>query len=273
MIRFKYSAVLFFVVFVVVYAGLPDFAGAHEPLFGLGPHAVGQYAWALESELERGEHGWFNTYELIYGITPDIAVTAALPYVFSQGDRKSGLGDFVLRGKYRFLRRDYLNGSDAFAFHWGIKFPTGSRSELRGSGTFDYFGGLSFGRETRKHYAFADLRYQVNGSVEKVERGNVLNFDVAYGIRPWQSEYLQPDLVLLVEMLGEVTGKNSLSGNEDPNSGGTMISIAPGFLFSYRNIMLKGGVKFPLIENLNGVQEKPDPEFVFAVEFHMPPFK
>ena len=273
MIKVKYSFVGFYILVVAAYVGFPSSASAHEPLFGLGPHTVGQYSWALESELERGELGWFNKYELIYGITPDFAVTAALPYVFSQEGKKSGLGDFVLRGKNRFLRRDFLNGSSAFALHWGVKFPTGSRSELRGSGTFDTFGGLSFGLESRKHYAFADIRYQVKGKVENIERGNVLNFDAAYGIRPLKLEYLQPDLVILGEILGEVGGKNSINGIDDANSGGFVLSFAPGVLFSYRNMMFKGGVKFAVLENLNGLQKKPDPEFVFAVEIHMPPFK
>lgn len=253
--------------------GLSVAASAHEPLFGLGPHTVGQYSWALESEFERGEHGWFNNYELIYGITPDMAVTAALPYVFSQDGRKSGFGDFILRCKYRILRQDFLNGSKALALHWGIKFPTGSRSELRGSGALDAFGGLSFGLESRKHYAFADLRYQFNGSVDNLERGNMLSIDAAYGIRPWKLEYLQPDLVVLAEVLGEFTSKNSDNNVADPNSGGFVLSFAPGILFSYRNVMVKGGVKFPLLYKLNGAQERPDPEFVLGLELHMPPFK
>lgn len=68
-------------------------------------------------------------------------------------------------------------------------------------------------------------------------------------------------------------GKNSINGTADANSGGFVLSLAPGVLISYRNMMFKGGVKFAVLENLNGLQKKPDPEFVFAVEFHMPPFK
>ncbi len=269
----KYSNIGFYILVVAYSLGFLATASAHEPLFGLGPHTVGQYAWALESELERSHNGWFNHYELIYGLTPDIAVTAALPYAFGHEDRQAGFSDFALRGKYRFYRRDYLNGSDAFALHWGIKFPTGSRAKLRGSGTFDTFAGLSFGRESRRHYAFADVRYQVSGTTENVNRGNVLNFDAAYGIRPWKLEYLQPDVVILGEILGEITGKNSVNSIDDSNSGGFVLSFAPGILFSYRNIMIKGGVKIPVLENLNGLQEKPEPEFVFGIEFHMPPFK
>ncbi len=263
------------VIFLIAVAnvGHPGIVSAHEPLFGLGPHTVGQFAWALESEFERSHGVWANHFELIYGITPDFAVTAALPYVFENEDGEPGFADLGIRGKFRFYRRDYLNGSDGFALHWGIKFPNGNRLENRGSGTTDYLLGLSFGRESRKHYAFADVRYQIKGSLENLKRGNAIHFDVAYGIRPLQLEYLQPDLVLLIEILGEVRSKNYLNGTEDLNSGGSIISIAPGFLLSYRNVMIKGGVKFTLLENLNGLQDKPDAELVFGVEFHMPPFK
>lgn len=270
----RYRTFKLIILSLLIYILLPGSASAHEPLFGLGPHTVGQYAWALEAELERGHEGWSNHYELIYGITPDIAVTAAMPYVFAQQEGDAGLGDLVLRGKYRFIRHDYRNGSDAFAFHGGIKLPTGSRSQHRGSGTTDYFVGLSFGRETRKYYAFADVRYQVNGAVENLNRGNVLNVDAAYGIRPWQLEYEQPDLVVLLEVLGEISAKHSsLNGDDVPDSGSKILSIAPGFMFSYRNVMVKGGVKILVLEKLNGMQESSDPEFILGLELHMPPFK
>jgi len=272
MFHFKFSPFIYTLVAIFSFGGF-SLASAHEPLFGLGPHTVGQYAWAIESNFERGEHGWLNDYELTYGITPDFAVTAAMPYVFSRDGRNAGFGDVLLRGKYRFLRRDVLNAANAFAFHWGIKLPTGSRAQLRGSGTTDYFLGLSFGHESRKNYAFADVRYQVNGSVGNIARGNVANFDVAYGIRPRQLEYRQPDLVLLIEVLGDVTGRNSFSGVEERNTGGYTLSIAPGFLFSYRNMMFKGGVKLAILDKLNGVQPRPGTEILFGVDVHMPPFK
>jgi len=270
MIYSKYTT-----AFLIIACNLGFFvtASAHEPLFGLGPHTVGQYAWAVESNFERGEHGWLNDYELTYGITPDFAVTASMPYIFSREGTNSGFGDVLLRAKYRFLRKDVLNGSNAFGLHGGIKLPAGNRAQLSGSGTTDYFFGLSFGHETRKNYAFADVRYQVNGSVGNVVRGNVESVDVAYGIRPWQMEYKQPDLVLLVEMLGEFTGRNSVKGVDDRNIGGYTLSIAPGFLFSYRNMMFKGGVKVAMLNRLNGAQPSPDTEILFGVDIHMPPFK
>lgn len=157
------------------------------------------------------------------------------------------------------------------ALHSGVRFPTGDRQMNRGSGATDYFLGASLGYESRRHYFFAGTRYQINQTVNELERGNRLEFDLAYGIRPYKLEYLQPDPVLLVEFVGETTGKDRSNGVSDVNSGGSVISIVPGFLFSYRNVMLKAGIKIPIINKLNGRQESPDPEYVMGLEFHLPP--
>ena len=259
--------------FILLFTFLIGNVFAHEPLFGLGPHTVGQYAWALESEIERDDDGWTNHYEIIYGITPDIAITAALPYLFSVEGRKGGVGDLVIRGKYRFIRRDAPGASNAFALHGGIKLSTGDQSENRGSGTTDYLIGLSFGHESRRNYAFAGIRYKINGIIGDLNRGDILHINAAYGIRPWQLEYADPDPVFLVEILGQFKGRNYREGNPELNSGGISLGIAPGILFSYRNVMLKAGVKIPIFDKLNGSQPASVREFVFAVDVHMPPFK
>lgn len=246
---------------------------AHEPLFGLGPHTVGQYGWALESEVERGDDGWTSHYEILYGVTPDVAVTLAVPYHYSTDVRRPGVGDLVIRGKYRFIRKDILNASNQFALHAGAKLPSGSRENNLGSGTADYFVGTSYGHESRLHYAFAGFRYRINGTAGDINRGDVVNLDAAYGIRPWQLEYADPDPVFLVEVLARWTGETYLDGTRDRDTGGLTLGMAPGILFSYRNIMLKLGVNFPVFDRLNGSQLKTEREFVLAIDLHMPPFK
>ncbi len=244
---------------------------AHEPLFGLGPHTIYQNGVGLESELEKGESGWANHWEVLYGITPDWALTFAAPYLFADNNRAEGFGDISLRTKYRFFRRDMPGASLQAAFHSEVRFPTGDQRMNRGSGATDYFLGISLGYESRRHYFFAGSRYQINRAVNGLARGNRLEFDLAYGIRPYKMEYLQPDPVLLVEFIGETTGKNKENGVSNANSGGSILSIAPGLLFSFRNVMLKTGIKIPIINNLNGRQDSPEAEYVMGLEFHLPP--
>lgn len=246
---------------------------AHEPLFGLGPHTVGQFGWALESEIEGGDDGWTNHSEILYGLTPDVAVTLAVPYHYSTDVRRPGLGNVVIRGKYRFIRRDILNASNQFALHAGVKLPSGNRENDLGSRSRDFFVGASYGHESRLHYAFSGLRYRVNGSVDDLNPGDVVNLDLAYGIRPWQLEYTDPDPVFLVELLARSAGETYRAGIRDRNTGGLTLGIAPGILFSYRNVMLKLGAKYPVSERLNGSQPRSRREFILAIDIHMPPFK
>ncbi len=235
---------------------------AHEPLFGLGPHTLYEAGYAVESELESQNGTLMNQFELLYGISPDWAVTLALPYTFETSD----IGRAVLRSKYRFYRQDLKGASRQAALHAGAVFP-----QEGGFNVTDYFAGLSVGYESRRHYFFASLRYRYNPATSALEPGDVLKYDVAYGIRPWLLQYLQPDPVFLVELNGDSMGQNSLSGARDVNSGGTVLSISPGLLFSYRNIMLKAGVKIPVYNGLKGNQSLPGKLYVLGLEFHFPP--
>lgn len=249
-------------------AGLINTSFAHEPLFGLGPHTTFQNGFGLESKLENNELGWENHLELLYGITPDFAVTAAVPYLDASFQRSAGFGDISLRTKYRFYRKDMKGASKQAALHAGIKFPTANQSANRSSGTTDYLLGASFGYESRQYYFFAGARYRFNGSFNGFNPGNLFELDIAYGIRPWKLEYLQPDPVFLVEFIGESAGKTALNGERLPHTGGRTFSIAPGLLFSYRNVMLKAGVKFPVINDLNDSQRTPDPVYILGLEYH-----
>ncbi len=228
----------------------------HEPLFGLGPHTIGQYSWAVESEMEKEGSQLANQIELLYGVFPDLAVTIVVPYILENEQQNSGLGAIVLRGKYRFWRRDQRGSSTALALHAGMRLR---RSSLVAVSAPQAFLGLSFGYESRRHYAFADIR---GNFYENNENLPFVFFEAAYGIRPWLLEYKQPDLVVLVEILQAFRQTPFTSGTNV-----SQLSIAPGFLFSVRNIMLKGGIKLPL---------KPsslEKIFILGIEIHMPPFK
>ena len=235
---------------------------AHEPLFGLGPHVVAQYQLALESEFEKEGSDLANHLELAYGLTPNVGITFALPYHFTSTENPAGIGNLNIRGKYRFYRQDKPGASLAFAVHAGGLLLSRDGQFLKDEGKRRYFLGLSFGYESRRHYAFAGIRYLKNGNQYR------WRYDAAYGIRPWKLEYHQPDLVLLLEWIGE--NRPGISSNIVNRSFGrkTFLSTAPGFLFSIRNVMLKGGIKIPI-----NFKNKQETEYVFGLEIHLPPFQ
>ncbi len=93
-------------------------------------------------------------------------------------------------------------------------------------------------------------------------------FDVAGGFRPWLTEYLQPDLVLLLEFNGNWEDHSRLRGDRLAATGGFVGWLGPTALLSYRNWMLKTGVQLPIATDLNGGQERPDYRTILAIEYH-----
>ncbi len=286
---------------LVVFFGFwgPTIVLAHEPVFSLGPHTLYKGGIGIEFETEiLSKSGLMRDgeeisdpqnqkatrlvvpTEIIYGVTPDLAVTARIPVMYRTckqtlaGVRikksSSGLGDIVLRSKYRFWRRDTLGVQQAMAMVLGIKLPTGDdEAELPlGTGSTDWLFGLTAGHEGRRLYAFGDLRYRINTEANNITEGDVFFYDAALGFRPILTDYYRPDLVLLLELNGEVAQKDDLDGKEVPDSGGHTLWLGPNFLLSYRNLMLKGGLRFPIVQELNGTQLANDYEGVLAMEFH-----
>ena len=273
----------------------PAAVSAHEPLFSLGPHTIYEGGIGIEFETEFALRSTLRQngdkisdpkdqraaslrfpIEVIYGVTPDLSLTARIPWVyrvFEQTDlgmrtrtTAHGLGDVSLRAKYRFWRRDRLGVQESAALVFGVKLPTGDDAAglPLGSGAADLLFGLTAGHEGRRLYLFGDLRYRLATARE----GDRFFYDAAIGFRPVLTGYDRPDLVLLLEMNGEVIQKDRHAGKTDFNSGGEMLWLGPNFLLSYRNLMLKGGVRYPIVRDLSGVQLAPDYEGVMAIEVH-----
>lgn len=273
-------------VFITAVLGIGA-AHAHEPIFGLGPHTIYKGGIGIEAEFEGEEASGAGEEEtefvlhneIIYGVTADLAVTLAVPYVIertteSGGVEKSssGLGDVSLRGKYRFWRRDAPGVQDAAALILGVKLPTGDddRTPRLGSGSTDFLFALAAARESLTWYYFGDVRYRLNteggGGLEKGDR---LFADLAIGIRPWPTEYYRPDLVLIAEFNWETIMRDELNGLDVEDSGGDRLFLSPSFFFTYRNLAVKGGVQIPVYQDLNGGQPEVDYRFKLAAELHL----
>lgn len=266
----------------------PSGAAAHEPIFGLGPHTIYRGGWGLELEYEFGRSTGLNGAveriqllhpEVLYGLTENLSVTLSLPFALERMERagggpevsSTGLADMVLRAKYRLWRLDQPGTQTAAALIGGIKFPTGNE-ELEpalGTGSTDFLLALTAAREGRRWYYFADAQARLKTEANDLRQGHELRYDLAWGVRPWKTDYLEPDLVLLIEANGTLQGQAVLRGQEVEDSGGHTLALSPGFLLSLRNVMLKGGVRLPVLQDLNGVQMEEEVEAVGAIEVHL----
>ena len=268
------------VVFLFAFAA-PTLALAHEPIFGLGAHTLYKGGYGVEVEFEGEKAGDEKKsaieYHLSYGLTPDFTIGFVVPQVLEKEEGSSsssssrGIGDLSLRGKYRFLRYDEPGATTGVALNLALKLPSGDERESPplGTGSVDYMVGLAVTREGLVHYFFSDARYRINTEAHGVRRGNVFFFDIAYGIRPREAKYLKPDLVVLAELNWEDVSGTRVGKVKDSDTGGEHLFISPGFLLSYRNVMLKGGVQIPILRDPNGSGEKADLRTLFSVEIHL----
>lgn len=256
---------------------LSEYAGAHEPVFSLGPETIYKGGVGIETEFEfesgDGQHSSLINYEVLYGLTKKVSLTLEIPQVLDvaeAGDSDSGIGDLELRLKYQFYKRDFLGGQDKIAAILGVKFPTGDEDSTPrlGTGTTDYLFGLSYGRESRSWYGFTTLRYLLRGDDGQFEPGDRFFYDAAIGYRPWKREYLQWDFVALLEMNGEYDWRSELQGVTVGNSGGNTVWLGPTGLLSHRNIMFKSGIQFPVYRDLNGNRKEDRFRALFAIEYH-----
>lgn len=252
-------------------------ATAHEPVFGQGPRTIWKRGFGFETEIEREREEigsvWALKYELLYGITSDIAVTLEVPHLLEKREgiqKESGLGDILLRGKWRFYRNEVWGGIYQVAVLGGIEFPTGRTSGVAlGSGSYDYFLGLAGAYEGRRWLSFGDVRYRFNNeSGQGFSRPDVFLYDAAVGFRPVKTDYTKPDVVLMFEVNGEVFRQARQNGVPISGTSGDRLFGAVGAWITYRNWAFKPGFQFPLVQQMAALGQERDFRAVFSVEFH-----
>lgn len=245
--------------------GSPGVVRAHEPIFGVGPHTTWQGGWGVEIEMEKQGDETVFPIEILYGITEELTTTLVLP--FESATPSGSLGEVGLRAKWRFATKFSRGQLDALALVGGMTLPRSTVSTARVGGPNAMLG-LAAGRESRRWYYFAGVRGIMRFGRDGFDRGESILGNLAWGIRPRLSEYEAPDLVLLLEANSRITGMTRSDGTPVDTSGGKVLSVSPAFLFSIRNLMLKGGVDIPVWSSLNDPLATTRTTIVAALELH-----
>ncbi len=251
----------------------------HEPLFGPGPRTIWQGGYGIGMGIEREaaarEQHWALDYHLSYGITERWGARVEIHQEnLGTGSAFGSLGNLQVRSKYRF----YLNNVPGGVYHAAalgrVSLPTGT-AEHSPDAT-DFAGGFSTAYEGRRWLLYGTARYRLNTQgATGVDRGNVLLYDVALGIRPILTDYYQPDIVLMGEFNGEVF-QSSMSADSDhaqeenpkhAGPGGYRLLASFGAWITYRNWAVKPGLQVPFYDGLQGGAEL-DYHGVLEVEVH-----
>jgi hypothetical protein len=255
-------------------------AAAHNPIFTPGPHVVYQgglevtigYVRDRASGAGETETEQEIELELEYGLTADWTAEIELPYLDKDvnDDGSSGLGDIVLRSRYRFLRLDTPGVQRSAAVLAQVKLPTGDDdgSPRLGSGSTDFVGGLLYGHESRRWYYNLAARYRLNTEGgDGLEKGDRQFLDLVGGVRPVLTGYLEPDAVVFLELNWENAGRDERNGVTLGDTGGWELFLSPGLFATYRNVALRTGVQIPIAENLDGNQPTSDYRFKFELKY------
>lgn len=239
-------------------------AMGHEPIYGLGPETLSMHLSGIEfgSHFFQSETEYYLAYS--YGINQNWTIGAKFPFISSGS--QFGFGNMLIKIKYALWRKTQPGAIKRLTAIAAVKLPTSDRSQNLSTNITAATLGLANGYESRRWYYFSSVTYTFISTGNNLQQGNILNYNLAGGIRPIKTPYTKPDLVFLIELNGRYSGKSKLNNETVTQSGGNTLAIAPGFLFSYRNLMLKGGIQFG-ITNTKYISKK-QTNGLISLEYH-----
>ena len=214
---------------------------------------------------------------LAYGIKGNLTLFGILPYIdknlsfpvpgASSLSRSSrGIGDASIFLRYTLHKNDRRGRTFRVAAFGGVKIPTGSSTEKdalgplpiplqSGSGSWDGFGGVVATWQTLAFQVDAQLSYALKSQANNFTTGNEAKLDGSLQYRLFPRE-LQSGVPAYIYGVLETNiiqrDKNTFMDQDDPDSGGTTIFIAPGIQYVTRRYILEAAVQIPVVQNLNG---------------------
>jgi hypothetical protein len=125
----------------------------------------------------------------------------------------------------------------------------------QGYGSPSYFFGGTWNRTYVDWLFFVSPGYWQTTTSNHVKIGSQWLYQAGLG-RSIVSVTDQSILFGLIEIDGQYTEPDQVSGMARLNTGGNVVSLIPSFSLSFRHLMAQVGVGFPIIQDLNGIQTK-----------------
>jgi hypothetical protein len=228
------------------------------------------------SGADRDRTAWSAVSVLGYGVSGDLAVFGAVPFVDKRlelttgGQRRArsarGLGDIRLFGRYTAYQDDAPGRTFRVAPFAGIEAPTGEDDETDsfgrlpasvqpGSGSWDPFGGIVATYQTLQFQIDAQASYQANTEANDFEFGDVVRLDASLQYRLWPRTLgggVPGFLYGVLETNLVHKDKNESGGVDDENSGGITLFIVPAVQYVTKRWIVETAVQLPVFQNLNG---------------------
>jgi hypothetical protein len=178
-------------------------------------------------------------------------------------DTINGLGDLEMSARVVAVRDRKFAPHHLFWVNAGLKFPTAPRldddrgypypeDDQPGSGSWDPFAGLTyawFSGDKWSVFGSVSYRYTTDGP-RGYRRGSTLGWATAAQLQPWSWGGFS------LGVNGSWSQSDQLpNGNAAPNTGGVLLTVAPGFLAAPRtDVILRLVVDVPVAQALYGDQ-------------------
>lgn len=211
---------------------------------------------------------------LAYGVSPRLAVFGVVPWVDKSldmtvnGDRitrdNQGLGDAQAFARYTFWQDDAPGRTFRVSAFGGLTLPTGKDDDSDGfgkfppnlqdgSGTWNAFSGVVATWQST-HYEFdGAIGYRENREANDFEFGDETRLDLSFQRWYWPREDNRDAGFLFgVELNYLHQRRNRMNGQNDANSGGDTLWLAPTVQYVTRRYILEAALQKPVIQDLNG---------------------
>jgi len=219
----------------------------------------------------------------LFGIVPLLDKTMELNMPPGRTKRGvNGLGDVTAMVRYTAYSQDQAGRTFRIAPFAGIEMPTGEDDEQDalgplpgslqlGSGAWNPVVGIVTTAQSLKQEWGISTSYKFNNAANGFERGDEARLDLSYHQRIWMggpADGLPHFLYTGIESNWIWQGKNRNNGQDDPDSGGNTLYLAPTLQYVTRRTVVETALQLPVVQNLNGNALKQDFIFTFSLRLN-----
>jgi hypothetical protein len=210
---------------------------------------------------------------VVHGATP--ALTLGLRQIYesrtmTMNGREtdaSGLGDFHLFTKYRVLRANTRRYTLGLSPVLAVDLPTGA--EDVSGGACDLSAGLNASGRSGYWAVDIDLGYRLSGiaGVDEgdPEPGDEAALNVAFARQIPVGAGGETALAPVLELNWLSVQPDELAGEDLPDSGEDVLSLAPGLKFTMGDVIVEGLVRIPVYQEQRGMQTEVGAMYLLGV--------
>ncbi|MFI4938511.1 MAG: hypothetical protein ACHQJ6_08410 [Candidatus Berkiellales bacterium] len=197
---------------------------------------------------------------VLYGIADNFSIFLNMPIAASfkaDDNRSSGLEDAFVQFEYAYHNGKTKSFEDQATLVVNMTFPTGSSNKIppTGFGSPSFFLGATYNLMYVDWFWFTSHGVVLATNHHDTKFGDQFLYELGFGrnICDIDSKWI---FAWMLEVDGTYSGKNTLHGSIDPNSGGNVIYITPSLWISSKKLIFQIGAGWAATEHLFGNQKK-----------------